>query len=101
MPKSVIITCAPTGGIHTPTMSEHLPITPNEMKYGMARCGEPQSPASSAHSPLAALKLASAMSPLHASPVSTCTSTSPGSATAPPASASPREAQGRHFARRG
>lgn len=27
MPKSVIITCAPTGGIHTPTMSPHLPIT--------------------------------------------------------------------------
>ena len=31
MPKSVIITCAPTGGIHTPTMSEHLPITPAEI----------------------------------------------------------------------
>ena len=29
--KSVIITCAPTGGIHTPTMSEHLPITPTEI----------------------------------------------------------------------
>jgi len=29
--KSVIITCAPTGGIHTPTMSEHLPITPSEI----------------------------------------------------------------------
>jgi len=29
--KPVIITCAPTGGIHTPTMSEHLPITPNEI----------------------------------------------------------------------
>ncbi|KUM28586.1 3-keto-5-aminohexanoate cleavage protein [Mesorhizobium loti] len=31
MSKSVIITCAPTGGIHTPTMSEHLPITPTEI----------------------------------------------------------------------
>ena len=29
--KSVIITCAPTGGIHTPTMSEYLPITPSEI----------------------------------------------------------------------
>lgn len=31
MVKSVIITCAPTGGIHTPTMSPHLPITPSEI----------------------------------------------------------------------
>ncbi|WP_296747399.1 3-keto-5-aminohexanoate cleavage protein [Mesorhizobium sp.] len=31
MSKPVIITCAPTGGIHTPTMSEHLPITPSEI----------------------------------------------------------------------
>lgn len=31
MSKPVIITCAPTGGIHTPTMSEHLPITPTEI----------------------------------------------------------------------
>ena len=31
MPKSVIITCAPTGGIHTPTMSEYLPVTPAEI----------------------------------------------------------------------
>lgn len=27
----VIITCAVTGSIHTPTMSPHLPITPNEI----------------------------------------------------------------------
>lgn len=27
----VIITCAVTGSIHTPTMSEHLPITPTEI----------------------------------------------------------------------
>ncbi|WP_171210038.1 MULTISPECIES: 3-keto-5-aminohexanoate cleavage protein [unclassified Ruegeria] len=31
MPKPVIITCAPTGGIHTPSMSPHLPITPAEI----------------------------------------------------------------------
>ena len=31
--KSVIVTCAPTGGIHTPTMSEHLPITPTEIAH--------------------------------------------------------------------
>ena len=31
MPKPIIITCAPTGGIHTPTMSPHLPITPDEI----------------------------------------------------------------------
>ena len=31
MPKPVIITCAPTGGIHTPTMSPYLPITPAEI----------------------------------------------------------------------
>ncbi|MFF7064954.1 3-keto-5-aminohexanoate cleavage protein [Pseudomonas sp. NPDC008258] len=31
MPKSVIITCATTGGVHTPTMSEYLPITPQEI----------------------------------------------------------------------
>jgi uncharacterized protein (DUF849 family) len=27
----VIITCAVTGSIHTPTMSAHLPITPSEI----------------------------------------------------------------------
>ena len=31
MAKSVIITCAVTSGIHTPTMSEYLPITPQEI----------------------------------------------------------------------
>lgn len=31
MSKPVIITCAPTGGIHTPTMSPHLPVTPEEI----------------------------------------------------------------------
>ena len=29
--KKVIITCAVTGSIHTPTMSAHLPITPSEI----------------------------------------------------------------------
>jgi uncharacterized protein (DUF849 family) len=29
--KKVIITCAVTGGIHTPTMSEHLPLTPDQI----------------------------------------------------------------------
>ena len=31
MSKSVIITCAVTGAIHSPIMSEYLPITPNEI----------------------------------------------------------------------
>ncbi|WP_108882443.1 3-keto-5-aminohexanoate cleavage protein [Anderseniella sp. Alg231-50] len=31
MANPVIITCAPTGGIHTPTMSPHLPITPAQI----------------------------------------------------------------------
>ena len=29
--RKVIITCAVTGSIHTPTMSEHLPITPDQI----------------------------------------------------------------------
>lgn len=31
MGKPVIITCAPTGAIHTPTMSPHLPLTPAQI----------------------------------------------------------------------
>lgn len=31
MPQPVIITCAPTGGIHTPTTSPHLPVTPEQI----------------------------------------------------------------------
>lgn len=31
MSSPVIITCAPTGGVHTPTMSPHLPVTPDEI----------------------------------------------------------------------
>jgi uncharacterized protein (DUF849 family) len=40
MTKSVIITCAPTGGIHTPTMSEHLPITPSEIAQASIEAAE-------------------------------------------------------------
>ena len=31
MPRKVIITCAVTGAIHTPSMSPHLPVTPEEI----------------------------------------------------------------------
>jgi len=31
MPRKIIITCAVTGSIHTPTMSPHLPLTPDEI----------------------------------------------------------------------
>jgi len=31
MPKPVIITCAVTGSVHTPSMSPHLPVTPDEI----------------------------------------------------------------------
>ena len=40
MSKSVIITCAPTGGIHTPTMSEYLPITPAEIATASIEAAE-------------------------------------------------------------
>jgi uncharacterized protein (DUF849 family) len=30
-PRRVIVTCAVTGAIHTPTMSPHLPVTPEEI----------------------------------------------------------------------
>lgn len=42
MADPVIITCAPTGGVHTPTMSPHLPVTPEEIAQaaiGAARAG--------------------------------------------------------------
>lgn len=39
-PKPVIITCAPTGGIHTPTMSPHLPITPDEIAQASVEAAE-------------------------------------------------------------
>ncbi|MBO6838297.1 MAG: 3-keto-5-aminohexanoate cleavage protein, partial [Alphaproteobacteria bacterium] len=31
MARSVIITCAVTGSVHTPSMSPHLPVTPDEI----------------------------------------------------------------------
>ena len=31
MANKVIITCAVTGAIHTPSMSPHLPVTPEEI----------------------------------------------------------------------
>lgn len=40
MSKSVIITCAPTGGIHTPTMSEYLPITPSQIAEASIEAAE-------------------------------------------------------------
>lgn len=40
MAKSVIITCAPTGGIHTPTMSPYLPITPAEIATASIEAAE-------------------------------------------------------------
>jgi len=40
MKKSVIITCAPTGGIHTPTMSDHLPITPDQIATASIEAAE-------------------------------------------------------------
>ena len=30
-PRKIVITCAVTGSIHTPTMSPHLPVTPREI----------------------------------------------------------------------
>jgi uncharacterized protein (DUF849 family) len=42
--RKVIITCAVTGAIHTPTMSPHLPITPDEIAdaaIGAAEAGAP------------------------------------------------------------
>ncbi|MEL7202630.1 MAG: 3-keto-5-aminohexanoate cleavage protein [Pseudomonadota bacterium] len=40
MAKSVIITCAPTGGIHTPSMSPHLPVTPAEIATASIEAAE-------------------------------------------------------------
>ena len=36
----VIITCAVTGAIHTPTMSPFLPITPNEVAEDAIKAAE-------------------------------------------------------------
>jgi len=40
MSKPVIITCAPTGGIHTPTMTPYLPITPAEIATASIEAAE-------------------------------------------------------------
>ena len=40
MPKPVIITCAVTGGIHTPSMSPHLPVTPTEIATAAIEASE-------------------------------------------------------------
>jgi uncharacterized protein (DUF849 family) len=42
MPRKVIITCAVTGAIHTPSMSPHLPVTAKEIAdaaLGAAKAG--------------------------------------------------------------
>ncbi len=38
--KPIIITCAITGGIHTPTMSPHLPITPDQITQASVEAAE-------------------------------------------------------------
>ena len=35
-----IITCAPTGSIHTPSMSEHLPVTPDQIAHSAIEAAE-------------------------------------------------------------
>ncbi len=40
MSRPVIITCAVTGGIHTPTMSPHLPVTPDEIAAAAVEAAE-------------------------------------------------------------
>ena len=39
-PRKVIITCAVTGSIHTPSMSPHLPVTPAEIAAGAIGAAE-------------------------------------------------------------
>lgn len=38
--RKVIITCAVTGAVHTPTMSPHLPVTPDEIAAGAIGAAE-------------------------------------------------------------
>jgi len=38
--KKVIITCAPTGSIHTPSMSPHLPVTPDQIAAAAIEAAE-------------------------------------------------------------
>ena len=39
-PRKVIITCAVTGAIHTPSMSPHLPITPEQIADAAVEAAE-------------------------------------------------------------
>lgn len=39
-PRKVIITCAVTGGIHTPSMSDALPVTPDEIAQSAIEAAE-------------------------------------------------------------
>ena len=39
-PRKVMITCAVTGAIHTPSMSPHLPITPEEIAEAAVAAAE-------------------------------------------------------------
>ena len=38
--SKVIITCAVTGSIHTPSMSAHLPVTPGEISEAAIAAAE-------------------------------------------------------------
>ena len=38
--RKVIITCAVTGSIHTPSMSPHLPVTPKEIEDAAVAAAE-------------------------------------------------------------
>jgi uncharacterized protein (DUF849 family) len=52
--RKVIITCAVTGSIHTPSMSPHLPITASEIAdaaIGAAEAGAADRPPARAQSP--------------------------------------------------
>jgi uncharacterized protein (DUF849 family) len=40
MAGKVIISCAVTGAIHTPSMSDHLPITPEEIARSSIEAAE-------------------------------------------------------------
>lgn len=40
MPRKVILTCAITGSIHTPSMSPHLPITPDQIATSAIEAAE-------------------------------------------------------------
>ena len=44
--RKVIITCAVTGAIHTPTMSPHLPVTPTQIADAADRRGARPAPRS-------------------------------------------------------